>query len=685
MKTAWTSLGAVSALVLGVYACMSQSGVLELLSPNASDAYYNLLAQGFHAGQLNLKKEVPPGLTKLADPYDPAANVVYWAPPYRLLDLSYYKGKLYMYWGVTPALILFWPYMVLTDQYLFHKQAVVIFCALGFLDSVGLLRGLWRWHFSEASIGVVMACALALGLATGVPLLLSQSDVYAVPISCGYMLTMLALGGIWCALHESQPRKRSGWLAMASVAYGLAVGARVILLFGAVILLVPVIQTWRKRLVASARPERRQVWAMLLAAVGPITLIGLGLMLYNNLRFDSPFEFGQHYQLAGFRPVARQFFRLQYLWFNFRVYFLEPAHWSARFPFVQNITVPPLPAGYGQVRRPFGVLTSIPVVWLALAAPLAWRGRPEPEGSALRWFATAVALLFGICALTLGLFESAAIRYEVDFIPALVLLAVLGILGVERALADRPVWRRAARWGWSLLLGVSVAFNLLACGEFYAEAHNSIGSELFQSGKVSEAVKQYEEALWFKPDSAEAHSKLGVALGRLGRVSEAIEHYQQALRINPDDAEAHNNLGATLGQVGRVPEAIEQFEEALRIKPDYAEAHCNLGASLAQAGRVQEAMEHWTEALRLKPDYAAAHNNLAGALNQQGKIEDAIRHYQQALQIRPDFVEVHYNLAVVLERAGRIDEAVAHYQQALRIRPDFVDARNALTRLQARQ
>jgi len=674
MKKAWILLAVVCALVLGVYAYMSQSGVLELLSPNAADAYYNLLAQGFQAGQLNLKKEVPPGLTKLADPYDPAANVVYWSPPYRLLDLSYYKGKLYFYWGVTPAVILFWPYVALTGQYLFHRQAVVIFCALGFLVSIGLLRGLWRRHFPNASVGVVLACALALGLATGVPFLLSQSDVYAVPISCGYMLTMLTLGAIWCSLHEPEPRKRSGWLALASVAYGLAVGARVTLLFGAVVLLVPVIQTWR---------ERRQVWVVLLAAVGPITLIGLGLMLYNNLRFDNPFEFGQRYQLAGERQMTRQFFNLRYLWFNFRVYFLEPAHWNAHFPFAQNITVPPLPVGYSQVRRPFGVLTSIPVVWLALAAPLAWRGRPGTEGSTLRWFVAAVALLFGICAFTLALFESAAIRYEVDFIPALVLLAVVGILGVERALAGQPARRRAARWGWSLLLGVSVAFNLLACGENYAEAYNSLGSELFQAGKVPEAINQYEKALRFKPDFAEAYSKLGVALVRLGRVPEAIEQYHQALRISPNDAEAHNNLGATLGQVGKLPEAIGEFETALRIKPDYAEAHCNLGVALGQAGRTQEAIDHWEEALRLKPDYVAAHNNLAGALNQEGKTDDAIRHYEQALQIRPDYVEVHYNLGVVLERAGRFPEAIAQYQQALRIRPDFIEARNALTRLQA--
>ena len=41
MKNAWTSLAAVCALVLGVYAYMAQSGALELLSPTAADTHYN--------------------------------------------------------------------------------------------------------------------------------------------------------------------------------------------------------------------------------------------------------------------------------------------------------------------------------------------------------------------------------------------------------------------------------------------------------------------------------------------------------------------------------------------------------------------------------------------------------------------------------------------------------------------
>ncbi len=648
MKKAWISLAAMCALVVGVYAYVVQPGILELGSLNAADAYYNLLVQGFRAGQLSVTKQVPPGFAQLADPYDPTATATYEVLRNRLLDLSYYKGRLYLYFGVTPALILFWPFAALTGHYLFHRQAVVIFCAMGFLASVGLLRAMWRRYFTEVSLGVVLACVLALGLATGVPVLLARSDVWEVPISCGYMLTMLALGAVWCASHE--PERRCRWLMAASVAYGLAVGARPSLLLGAIILLVPV---------AQARGEGRPVGAPLFAATGPIVLIGLGLMLYNTRRFGNPFEFGLHYQLSDERRMARQFFSLHDLWFNFRVYFLEPVRWTVRSPFVKEIVMPPIPPNHGNVEHPFGVMSNIPLVWLALAVPLAWRDRSEQVGRVLRWFVTAVALLFGIEALTLGFYYCTASRFEVEFLPALLLLAVVGILGLERALAptsesgqaDRPARRRALRWGWGLLLGFSMAFNLLSGLEYYAEVQTALGNQLFHAGKVSEAFGHYAQALRINPDYAKVHESLGNALVQLDRLPEAIVQYQQALRINPEYTEAHCNLGGALLRVGQVPEAIAHFEQALRLKPDFYEAHNNLASALANAGRMQEAMQQWEESLRLKPD-------------------DSV---------------VHYNLGSALEQAGRVREAVEHYEQALRINPDYTLAQNALAQLQARQ
>ncbi|MGO9610114.1 MAG: tetratricopeptide repeat protein, partial [Verrucomicrobiia bacterium] len=288
--------------------------------------------------------------------------------------------------------------------------------------------------------------------------------------------------------------------------------------------------------------------------------------------FDSPFEFGMRYQLAGYRQVAWNILSPQFLWFNFRVYFLEPARWSARFPFVHEIFAPRLPAGYERVESPFGVLTNIPLVWLALAVPLAWRGQSRQAGSILHWFVGTVALYFVTCVLTLGFFRCAIFRYEADFLPALLLLAVVGILGLERALAGQTVGRRVARWGWSLLLLFSVAFNLLASVQVYANERWALGTALAQAGRVPEAIHVYEEALRLTPDSAELHNNCGFALVQLGQVQEAIRHWELALRIKPDFAEAHCNLGLALEKLGRTPEAIQHYQQALKLRPDFAPA-----------------------------------------------------------------------------------------------------------------
>ncbi|MGD0745540.1 MAG: hypothetical protein ABSA45_10320, partial [Verrucomicrobiota bacterium] len=502
--------GLACALVVGILAWSAESGYFELASPRAEDSYYNLLVQGFRAGQLNVKRDAPPALTQLTDPYDPAINASYvWDTRYPSYEMSYYKGKLYLYFGVTPALVLFWPYVALTGHYLLHKNAVIIFYALGFLVAAGLLRAVWRRYFPEVSVWVAAVGVLALGFATGIPEVLSRCDVYEVAYGCAFAFTMLTLAAVWRALHE--PKRRILWLLLASLAYGLAIGSRPSLLFGAIILLLPVAQAWRA---ATEPASRRRVGLLLMAAVGPVMLIGLGLMLYNTLRFGSPFEFGWHYQLTSYRQVAARQFSLHYLWFNFRFYFLEPMYWTGHFPFLQAPPLPPLPSGYCGTGEPYsGILANYPLVWLALAAPMTWKGRPAMAVSALRWFVAVVSLLFVICALTLCLFFSAGSRYELDFLPALMLLAVIGILGLERAWADAPVWRRTARLGWCLLLAYSVAFNILAGVEAHATADYFAGNVLLNQKRVDRAVDYFRKGLALEPESAELHLALGNALG----------------------------------------------------------------------------------------------------------------------------------------------------------------------------
>ena len=597
-------LGTVCALVIGLLGWMAGRHGAEFAPPPAAAEHYNLLTEGFRAGQLNLQREIPPGLPQIADPYDPVANAVYRSPPIGLHDTSYFRGRLYLYFGPVPALVLFWPWVALTGHHLPERYAVVIFCALGFLAAAWLLRALWRRYFPDAGVGVVAAGLLALGLATGVPVMLQRPSFYEVPISCAYALTTLALAAVWKALHE--PERRSWWLVAASLAYGLALASRPSVLFGAVILLVPA--------VAAAGPgagATRRWWHLLPAAIVPITVVGLGLLLYNQRRFGNPFEFGQRFQLAGDRQAQVQHFSLGYLWFNLRLYFLEPMRWTRAFPFVDEPIAPPLPAGHVEVVEfPVAVLTNIPLVWLALAAPLAWRRRPLEARLPLRRFLAAVAALFATSAAVIGLFYTTSTRYEIEFLPPLVLLAVVGVLGMERALADRPGWpapprrgwRRAVRGGWIALLVVSVTLNLLASVGRHAEKCYGAGALFLRAGQLPAAVEHFERALRFKPTFPRAHADLAIALTRQGNLPAAIDHLQQALRLDPRAAPARVNLATLYAMTGRLPDAVAEYRQALQLDPDNEDAHANLGNALLQLGRLPEAISEYRAALRLRPD-----------------------------------------------------------------------------------
>lgn len=579
-------LALAAALVLAVFAASAHSGLLETLEARAPLNYYNQLVEGFRTGHLYLARTVPAGLARLPDPYDPVANHPYRNAPIPAEDLSYYHGRFYLYFGAAPAVLLFWPWVALTGNYLLHRQAACLLCALGFLFSAALLRGLARRYFPAAGPWPLAAGFLAMGIASGLPIMLERSDVYEVAVGCGYALAMLGLCAVWRALED--PARASRWLAAGGLAFGLAVASRPNLLFAAAVLLVPI---WVFRKAAPGR--------LLAAAVLPMVLCGLGIMAYNRARFGSVFDFGQRYQISGIRQDLGHQFGPRYLWFNFRIYFLEPFRWHSRFPFVGIITPPKGPGAPEGPFPPFGVLPNLPFALLALALPAAWR-IGGPDRPALRPFLIAALIFFAAPAAVALLFFGSTTRYEMEFLPELMLLAAIGVLAVE-ASPLRPGWFRPA---WTALLAVSVAVSLLASLHRFALERCYIGSTLADMGREPEAITQLRSALKVEPGYADARVDLGVALARSGRLPEAMGEFEEAARLDPNRADVHDNLGNGFVQLGRVQEGIDQYRQAIRIKPDSARTHYNLALALLAVGQRADAREEYQRAVALDPSLA---------------------------------------------------------------------------------
>jgi len=412
--------------------------------------YYNLLIDGWLDGQLHLKVEVPAALRALENPYDPAVR----PPGLGLHDASYYQGRYYLYFGVAPVVTLMLPFRVLTGMDLPLPVAVLVFVYGGFLASVAVWRGVRARYFPDSGLGVTVVAVLVLGLANSGLLLLRRPDMWELPIAGGACFALLMLGCVWRSLQPGA--RRGAWFAVAGLCLGLAIASRPTYLIASPCLLPPLLAWWRD--------QRRVPWRWAVAAATPLAVIG-GLMAWHNYaRFGDPLQFGQAYQFSLDYESKQPHFGLHYVPFNLRAHFLAFAEWSRFFPFIAMADLGPTPRGYTVHRGDvYGLLANLPLTALAFLAPLALWRRTAAERRALgAWLGTA-ALLFVLAAGVMLSFFSALARYQVEFAPTFVLLALVGLLAVERWLTTvaRPFWRRTGRVAWGTAAVVTIAFGLL--------------------------------------------------------------------------------------------------------------------------------------------------------------------------------------------------------------------------------
>ena len=101
----------------------------------------------------------------------------------------------------------------------------------------------------------------------------------------------------------------------------------------------------------------------------------------------------------------------------------------------------------------------------------------------------------------------------------------------------------------------------------YAEAHNSLGILLLETGQAAEARAVLERAVALRPDYANAHTNLGDALSTAGALEEAATVYRKAIALDPYDLQAHHRLARTHLALGAVDRALAACTAALAIDP----------------------------------------------------------------------------------------------------------------------
>ena len=260
------------------------------------------------------------------------------------------------------------------------------------------------------------------------------------------------------------------------------------------------------------------------------------------------------------------------------------------------------------------------------------------------------------------------------------------------------------------------AAEALRLGGQVEEAARLRGQRLFSTGKIEQALHEYE--------TAGMAAEVATALERLGRYREAFDRYRGAglLREAAELARAHlepreaAKLYADLGEWSEAGAAWESAGEQLEAARCYEQANdfpraeetlaraglvAELAQLLARLGRVEDGFNTLYVGGDLRgawdfissyggtfPNLAEPLVKLGSWLSEQGETTAAISAVQRAvagLPVRRELLPAFYTLAELLERHGDIRAAEAAWRRIVDFDYAFKDAGQRLQRLAAQR
>ena len=162
--------------------------------------------------------------------------------------------------------------------------------------------------------------------------------------------------------------------------------------------------------------------------------------------------------------------------------------------------------------------------------------------------------------------------------------------------------------------------------------------DLFQR-YLTEAIKQYQQALEQAPQYAPAATNLACAYLAQEKYGTAQDALQHVLRTHPEYVAAYNNLGVTFLLQGDHTKAIAYLEQAISRNPRYADPYCNLALLWEVTGQTDRARTAWRRYLELGSTganpcarHARAQVGLLEGSEAPGELADAER---KAAPVRP--------------------------------------------------
>ena len=418
---------------------------------------YELMTEAILDGRIDFDYGDEDELAQLENPYDPEARAE--AGVHYHWDHAYYNGHYYMYFGIVPVFLVFLPYRVITGASLTTYHATQIFVAFTIAGIFVLFRLLAKLFFKKLPFSIYLALSVAFSVmsvwySTSAPALYCTAITSALELETWSLYFFIR--AVWSETRENRQILFAG---IGAVLGALAFGCRPPIAL-ANLLVIPMLAVFLKQRKCTAK-----LFVKLFFAASPYLVVAAGLMWYNYIRFDDPFEFGQAYQLTvadqSNYQISLDLTTIRRIFSNAYNYFFEVGYVQGSFPYL----------------NPSSVLWNFPILLFGFAVlkPAVWKNMRKTKILAL-WLCLLVTVLL-ITAVDIMWSPYLLERYRMD---------IYFLLGIACFLAIGFWWDTCStktRAYLNSMILIFSAFTIVCAGLFCAY---EIG--LYYPEKITEAA-----------------------------------------------------------------------------------------------------------------------------------------------------------------------------------------------------
>jgi len=137
---------------------------------------------------------------------------------------------------------------------------------------------------------------------------------------------------------------------------------------------------------------------------------------------------------------------------------------------------------------------------------------------------------------------------------------------------------------------------LAACGTYSPlDSHYNRGVELYDEGKLADAIREYRMAIEDNPSNVRAHYNLAVAYHDEGKKADAAGEYEKVLKLDSDNARALVSLASLKADEGKDAEAVGLLDRAAAADRHSGFPKSALGAYQERKGDLDRALRAYQE------------------------------------------------------------------------------------------